>query len=78
MKKAKKEKGEDATPAEKKELTAEEKEYKSKRKQIQDKLVNEGPYVVWAQPTRYYGSTIKVSGVKTDPVFMLDLNALTK
>lgn len=39
VKKAKKEKGEDATPAEKKELTAEEKEYKSKRKQIQEKLV---------------------------------------
>lgn len=39
VKKAKKEKGEDATPAEKRELTAEEKEYKSKRKQIQDKLV---------------------------------------
>lgn len=39
VKKAKKEKGEDATPAEKKELTAEEKEYRSKRKQIQDKLV---------------------------------------
>jgi hypothetical protein len=39
VKKAKKEKGEDVTPAEKKELTAEEKEYKSKRKQIQDKLV---------------------------------------
>ncbi|WP_245889431.1 hypothetical protein [Knoellia remsis] len=39
VKKAKKEKGEDITPAEKKELTAEEKEYKSKRKQIQEKLV---------------------------------------
>ena len=39
VKKAKKEKGDDATPAEKKELTAEEKEYKSKRKQIQDKLL---------------------------------------
>ncbi len=46
--------------------------------QIQDKLVNEGPYVVYAQPTRYYGSTPQVGGVKTDPVFMLDLNALTK
>ena len=34
VKKVKKEKGEDITPAEKKELTAEEKEYKSKRKQI--------------------------------------------
>ncbi len=39
VKKAKKEKGDDITPAEKKELTAEEKEYKSKRKQIQEKLV---------------------------------------
>lgn len=39
VKKAKKDKGEDITPAEKKELTAEEKEYKSKRKQIQEKLV---------------------------------------
>jgi hypothetical protein len=39
VKKAKKEKGEDITSAEKKELTAEEKEYKSKRKQIQEKLV---------------------------------------
>lgn len=47
-------------------------------KQIQQRLVETGPYVVWAQPTRYYGSTSKVSGVKTDPVFMLDLNALTK
>ncbi|MEU2948986.1 DEAD/DEAH box helicase family protein [Nocardiopsis alba] len=39
VKKAKKEKGEDLTPQEKKELTSEEKEYKSKRKQIQEKLV---------------------------------------
>lgn len=36
---SKKEKGDDITPTEKKELTAEEKEYKSKRKQIQEKLV---------------------------------------
>lgn len=47
-------------------------------KQIQDILVERGPYVVWAQPTRYYGSTPSVSGVKPDPVFMLDLNALRK
>jgi hypothetical protein len=39
VKKAKKEKGDAITPAEKKELTAEEKEYKSKRKQIQEKLI---------------------------------------
>ncbi|MCC7128503.1 MAG: GIY-YIG nuclease family protein [Microbacteriaceae bacterium] len=35
----KKEKGDAITPAEKKQLTAEEKEYKSKRKQIQEKLI---------------------------------------
>jgi len=39
VKKTKKEKGEDLTPKQKKELTAEEKEYKSKRKQIQEKLI---------------------------------------
>jgi hypothetical protein len=37
--KAKKEKGGDITPTEKKELSDEEKEYKSKRKQIQEKLI---------------------------------------
>ncbi|MEW1962356.1 GIY-YIG nuclease family protein [Microbacterium sp. NPDC077644] len=37
--KTKKEKGEDLTPSEKKELSEEEKEYKSKRKQIQEKLI---------------------------------------
>lgn len=37
--KTKKEKGDDITAGEKKELSAEEKEYKSKRKQIQEKLI---------------------------------------
>ena len=39
VKDTKKTKGEDLTPKEKKELTAEEKEYKSKRKLIQEKLI---------------------------------------
>lgn len=39
VKETKKNKGEDLTPKEKKELTAEEREYKSKRKQIQEKLI---------------------------------------
>lgn len=39
VKKTKKERGENATAAEKRELSAEEKEYKSKRKLIQEKLV---------------------------------------
>jgi hypothetical protein len=39
VKNAKKEKGDDISPKEKKELTDEEKEYKSLRKQIQEKLI---------------------------------------
>lgn len=39
VKKAKKEKGENLTEKERKELTQEEKEYKSKRKEIQEKLI---------------------------------------
>ena len=39
VKNTKKEKGENLTPKEKKELTEEEKEYKSKRKEIQEKLI---------------------------------------
>ncbi|MFV8166512.1 DEAD/DEAH box helicase family protein [Mycobacterium sp. 134] len=39
VKDAKKSKGENISSSEKRELTAEEKEYKSKRKQIQDKLI---------------------------------------
>ncbi|WP_088319394.1 restriction endonuclease [Kineosporia sp. R_H_3] len=39
VKAAKKEKGEDISPRERKELSDEEKDYKSKRKQIQEKLV---------------------------------------
>ena len=39
VKATKKDRGEDLTPKEKKELSAEEKEYKSKRKQIQEKLI---------------------------------------
>lgn len=39
VKEVKKQLGDDATPSEKKELTAEEKEYKSLRKQIQEKLI---------------------------------------
>ena len=39
VKKTKKEKGENLTPKEKKDLTDEEKEYKSKRKEIQEKLI---------------------------------------
>ena len=39
VKNTKKEKGDDLTPKQKKQLTEEEKEYKSKRKEIQEKLI---------------------------------------
>ena len=39
VKKAKKEKGKELTKEEKKEISEEEKEYKSMRKQIQEKLI---------------------------------------
>lgn len=39
VQKTKKEKGDELTPGDKKELSAEEREYKSKRKQIQEKLI---------------------------------------
>ena len=39
VKKVKKERGDDLTPKEKKQLTEEEKEFKSKRKEIQEKLI---------------------------------------
>lgn len=39
VRETKKQKGDDLTPAEKREVSAEEKEYKSKRKQIQEKLI---------------------------------------
>lgn len=39
VKDTKREKGDDLSPTERKQLTDEEKEYKSKRKQIQDKLI---------------------------------------
>lgn len=45
---------------------------------IQERLAEVGPYVVFAQPSRYYGTTPKVGELKVDPVYMLDLAALTK
>ena len=45
---------------------------------IQDRLAETGPYVVFAQPSRYYGTTPNVGELKVNPVFMLDLTSLTK
>ncbi|MBQ3106420.1 MAG: hypothetical protein IJC51_02955, partial [Eggerthellaceae bacterium] len=60
VKKAKREKGESLTPKEKKELTEEEKEYKSKRKLVQEKLIKFATRIpVFMYLTDYREETLK-------------------
>jgi len=78
VKKAKKEKGEDATPSEKKELTAEEKEYKSKRKQIQDKLVKFATRIpAFMYLTDYRENTLQDVITKLEPGLFRAVTGLT-
>lgn len=66
--KTKKEKGETLTPGEKKELTAEEKEYKSKRKQIQEKLIKFATRIpAFMYLTDYRENTLKDVITKIEP-----------
>ena len=60
VKKTKKEKGDNLTPKEKKEISDEEKEYKSKRKQIQEKLIKFATRVpIFMYLTDYRERTLK-------------------
>ena len=78
VKKAKKEKGEDITPAEKKELTAEEKEYKSKRTQIQEKLVKFATRVpAFMYLTDFRENTLQDVITKLEPELFLAVTGLT-
>ncbi len=78
VKKAKKEKGEDATPAEKKELTEEEKEYKSKRKQIQDKLIKFATRIpAFMYLTDYRENTLQDVITKLEPGLFRAVTGLT-
>lgn len=68
VKDTKKTKGDDISDKEKKELTAEEKEYKSKRKQIQEKLVKFATRIpVFMYLTDFRENTLKDVITKLEP-----------
>lgn len=76
--KTKKEKGDDITPSEKKELTAEEKEYKSKRKQIQEKLIKFATRIpAFMYLTDYREHTLKDVITKIEPDLFRAVTGLT-
>jgi hypothetical protein len=68
VKTTKKSKGDDLTPNEKKQLTDEEKEYKSKRKQIQEKLIKFATRIpAFMYLTDYRENTLKDVITKLEP-----------
>ncbi len=74
----KKEKGEDITPKEKRELSAEEKEYKSKRKQIQEKLVKFATRIPpFMYLTDFRENTLKDVITKLEPDLFQTVTGLT-
>ena len=74
VKKTKTERGEDLTPGEKKELTEEEKEYKSKRKQIQEKLIKFATRIpAFMYLTDYRENTLYDVITKIEPELFLSL-----
>ena len=78
VKKAKKEKGDDVTPAEKRALTAEEKEYKSIRKQIQEKLIKFATRVpVFMYLTDYREHSLKDVITQLEPDLFRKVTGLT-
>jgi hypothetical protein len=78
VKEAKKQKGDDATRDEKKELTEEEKEYKSKRKQIQEKLVKFATRIpAFMYLTDYRENTLQDVITKLEPDLFRAVTGLT-
>jgi hypothetical protein len=78
VKATKKEKGEDVTPKEKKELTEEEKEYKSKRKQIQEKLIKFATRIpAFMYLTDFRENTLKDVITKLEPELFKAVTGLT-
>ena len=78
VKATKKGKGEDITPAEKKELSAEEKEYKSKRKLIQEKLIKFATRIpAFMYLTDYRENTLKDVITKLEPDLFRAVTGLT-
>lgn len=78
VKATKKEKGDDITPAEKRELTAEEREYKSKRKLIQEKLVKFATRIpAFMYLTDFRENTLKDVITKLEPDLFRTVTGLT-
>lgn len=78
VKQAKKQKGDDITPTEKRELTAEEKEYKSKRREIQEKLVKFATRVpAFMYLTDFRENTLKDVITKLEPDLFKTVTGLT-
>lgn len=79
VKKARKDKNnEDLTPQEKKELTEDEKEYKSRRKQIQEKLIKFATRVpIFMYLTDYRERTLKDVITQLEPVLFKKVTGLT-
>ena len=78
VKKAKKEKGDDLTPKEKKKLSDEEKEYKSKRKEIQEKLIKFATRIpVFMYLTDFREYSLKDVITQFEPGFFKKVTGLT-
>lgn len=78
VKTTKREKGDSLTPREKKELTEEEKEYKSKRKQIQEKLIKFATRIpAFMYLTDFRENTLKDVITKLEPGLFKAVTGLT-
>ena len=78
VKETKKEKGDDLTTKEKKELTDEEKEYKTKRKQIQEKLIKFATRIpAFMYLTDFRENTLKDVITKLEPDLFRAVTGLT-
>lgn len=79
VKKAKKEKGDNLTPDEKKQLSEEEKEYKSKRKEIQEKLIKFATRIpVFMYLTDYREHCLRDVVTKLEPQLFRKVTGLTQ
>ncbi len=78
VKDTKREKGDDLSPKERKQLTEEEKEYKSKRKQIQDKLIKFATRIpAFMYLTDYRENTLQDVITKLEPELFRTVTGLT-
>ena len=79
VKKAKKEKGDEMTAKERRELTAEEKEYKSKRKEIQQKLIKFATRIhILMYLTDYRERSLRDVIMQLEPGLLAKVTGLTK